>query len=100
MPATSEETTAERLWDFTRKYVVNVGQAYLSFVGPLMLILVAGAALGAQDKEDFGLRWLRCASIDTDREREEKFPQHEPTTAAQRRRNEAAKAAEYAVESA
>jgi hypothetical protein len=91
------ESTAHKLWGFTKSYVQHVGEAYLSFVGPLLLLVAVNMAVDAHDNERFGLGWLYCTSLKDDRVREEKFPSYEPTSQAQRRRSEAANAIEYAA---
>ena len=91
------DSKLRRLWGFTKSYVTHVGEAYLSFVGPLLLVAMVGVSCDIQDNEPFGLRWLYYTSLKDDRVREEKFPSYEPTSLAQRRRNEAANAVEYAA---
>ncbi|KAG5485013.1 hypothetical protein LSCM1_07093 [Leishmania martiniquensis] len=92
-----EESTAHRLWGFTKSYVKHVGSAYLEFLGPLLLLVAVNMAVETHDSERFGLGWLYCTSLKDDRVREEKFPSYEPSSTAQRRRSEAANAVEYAA---
>ncbi|CBZ24412.1 conserved hypothetical protein [Leishmania mexicana MHOM/GT/2001/U1103] len=91
------ESTARRLWGFAKSYVTHVGHAYLEFLGPLLLLVAVNMAVETHDSERFGLGWLYCTSLKDDRVREEKFPSYEPSSAAQRRRSEAASAVEYAA---
>lgn len=84
------------VWSFTQRYVEHVGHAYLDFVGPMLLLFAVNMAVDSTDKERFGLGWLHCASLPNDRVREEELPAHDPSSAAQHRRLEAAKAVEYA----
>lgn len=85
------------MWGFTKSYVKHVGQTYLELLGPMLLLVAVNMAVDARDNERFGLGWLHLTSLKDDRVREEKFPSYEPSSAAQRRRNEAANAIEYAA---
>lgn len=91
------DSTLKRVWGFTKSYVTHVGQTYLEFLGPLLLLVAVNMAVDAQDNERFGLGWLYNTSLKDDRIREEKFPAYEPSSVAQRRRSEAANAVEYAA---
>lgn len=93
----AQETRLRRLWGWTKSYVQRVGYVYIDFVGPLLLLVAVNMAVDAQDKERFGLGWLHSTSLKDDRVREEQFPAYEPTSAAQRRRADAANAIEYAA---
>lgn len=85
-------------WKCTKTYVQHVGMVYLSFVPAIASIIMLNAVSLDRDKERFGLGWLHCTSLKNDRVREEKFPQYEPTSIAQQRRCDAAKAVEYATD--
>ncbi|KPA76031.1 putative mitochondrial hypothetical protein [Leptomonas pyrrhocoris] len=91
------DSAVHRLWGFTKSYATHVGQTYLEFLGPLLLLVAVNMAVDAHDNERFGLGWLYCTSLKDDRVREEKFPSYEPSSVAQRRRSEAANAIEYAA---
>ncbi|CCW63569.1 unnamed protein product [Phytomonas sp. EM1] len=90
----SEESRWGKWWNLTKNYFMDVGHVYLDFAGPLLLMIAANMAIDSQDKERFGLSWLYYTSLKSDQERETKFPPHEPSSAAQRRRVEAASAAD------
>ncbi|CCW71368.1 unnamed protein product [Phytomonas sp. Hart1] len=87
-----EKSRWSKVWYSTKSYFTNVCRVYLDFAGPLLLLVAVNMAIDSQDKERFGLGWLYCTGLKSDQEREVKFPPHEPSSAAQRRRVEAASA--------
>ncbi|KPI84545.1 hypothetical protein ABL78_6407 [Leptomonas seymouri] len=99
LTAKETDNTMRHVWDFTKTYATHVGQAYLEFLGPLLLMVAVNMAVDVHDNERFGLGWLYCTSLKDDRVREEKLPSYEPSSVAQRRRSEAANAIEYATTS-
>ncbi|CAD2222610.1 hypothetical protein AGDE_00379 [Angomonas deanei] len=94
------ESTFSKLWSFTKGYASSVGSTFLIFVGPLLMVVLTSSIMTncGQDKEMFGLGWLHLSAIKEDKVREEKFPSYEPSSHMQRRRNEAAKAVDYVVD--
>lgn len=89
-----------RLWGATASYIKNVGKVYIHFIPPMVMMIVLNMAVDSRDKERFGLGWLYCTGLKDDRLREEKFPQFEPSSIAQKRRMDAANALDYAVSAA